>query len=83
QPTSIKNITYFSPPKNCNIATIPNGIKIIPLEKLSFDIYDTTGIIVFNRQNVSSSVDVFLRTGVYVVKTVSKGERNFIKIAVK
>ena len=83
QPTSIKNITYFSPPKNCNIATIPNGIKIIPLEKLSFDIYDTAGIIVFNRQNVSSSVDVFLRTGVYVVKTVSKGERNFIKVAVK
>jgi len=81
QSTAIKNVT-FSGKKNCNISAIPNGITITPMKQLSLDVYDMTGKLVFNKQNISTPVDVFLNSGIYIVKTECKGEKNVIKVPV-
>jgi len=75
-------VIFFPEKKNCDIFAIQNGIRIVPLEQLSFAVYDMTGRLIFSSQNISSTVDVSLNSGIYVVRTVCQGERNVEKVAV-
>ena len=75
-------VIFLPEKKNCNIFAIQNGIRIVPLEQLSFAVYDIIGRLIFSNPNVSSTVDVPLNSGIYIVRTVCQGERNVVKVAV-
>ena len=75
-------VIFLPEKKNCNVFTIQNGIRIVPLENLSFAVYDMTGRLVFGSQNINSTVDVPLTSGIYIVRTVYQGGRNAEKVAV-
>ena len=72
----------FIAKKICTFATIQNGIRIIPFEKLSFGVYDVAGRLIFNSQNINSPVDVSLMSGIYVVRAHSKNGSSAMKVAV-
>jgi hypothetical protein len=82
QNDSGSGVTFLSEEKNCTISTVQNGVKIIPLEKLSVAIYDITGKLVYHSQHVSQTVQVFLTSGMYVIKTICQGVMDVVKVAV-
>lgn len=75
--------TFFPGKENCNLFTIKNGIRLIPLENLSFGVYDLMGKQVYGRQNINSQVDIFLNPGVFLVRTSCDSGDNAVKVVVK
>lgn len=76
-------ITFFPGEKNCTILSIKGGIRLIPFNVLSFGIYDLTGKLIYANHNVTSSVEVPLSSGLYIVRTQCAGKENAVKAAVR